>query len=314
VELIMSENTQDKNGYPASEVPIETALEAASNDRQLDIRHATTDERLIDLWVHGRSRHTQRAYRADAGRFVSFTSKPLFVTRLDDLQSFSDALDAHRLAPATKHRVLSSVKSLFAFGHRLGYLPFDTAKPLKLPPLRDQLSERILEEADVQRMLALEPNPRNAAMLYLLYAAGLRVSELSLRWRDIQSRSDRMGQVTVFGKGGKTRTILIPASVKARLDGIRAEAADDSPVFVSRKRRAVSNSQVLRIVKAAAKRAGIGRNVVAHSLRHSHASHSMEHGAPIHLVQQTLGHADLSTTGRYLHARPNDSSARFLRL
>src|SRR4051794_15927959 len=120
----MNENSP----YPASADSAGTALEVAPSDRSLVIGHAATDERLIDLWVHGRSPHTRRAYRADAERFVSFTGKPLAETRLDDLQQFSDALEA--LAPATKHRVLSSIKSLFAFGNGLGYLPFDLAKPL----------------------------------------------------------------------------------------------------------------------------------------------------------------------------------------
>ncbi|MCY2952433.1 MAG: hypothetical protein NTU53_10700 [Planctomycetota bacterium] len=70
------------------------------------------------------------------------------------------------------------MKSLFAFGHRIGYLAFDTARPLKLPGLRDQLSERILDEGQVQRMIALEPNPRNSILLRLLYTPGVRVSEL----------------------------------------------------------------------------------------------------------------------------------------
>ena len=70
--------------------------------------------------------------------------------------------------------------------------------------------------------------------------------------------------------------------------------------------------RVRRIVKAAAERAGLSVEVSAHWLRHAHASHSLGRGAPIHLVQQTLGHASVATTGRYLHARPTDSSARYL--
>ncbi|WP_430734229.1 tyrosine-type recombinase/integrase [Fodinisporobacter ferrooxydans] len=94
---------------------------------------------------------------------------------------------------------------------------------------------------------------------------------------------------------------------------LREEAELDDPIFVSRKKEGqLSPSQVHRIVKAAAKRAGLGDNVSAHWLRHAHASHSLDRGAPIHLVQSTLGHASVATTGRYLHARPTDSSARYL--
>ena len=86
----------------------------------------------------------------------------------------------------------------------------------------------------------------------------------------------------------------------------------DAPVFRSRKGGPLDASQVHRIVKGAAERAGLPAEVSAHWLRHAHASHSLDRGAPIHLVQQTLGHASVATTGRYLHARPTDSSARYL--
>lgn len=303
----------DNCHYPASEPEPTTAIVPVTSPLPT-IREANSDEQLIGLWLHGRSRHTQRAYRADARRFLGFAGVPLPQVRLADLQSFADALVATGMAPASQCRTLASVKSLFSFGHRLGYLPFDVAKPLKLPPQRDRLSERILEEAEIQRMLALEPNPRNATMLYLLYGSGIRVSELcGLRWSDVQPRGQQ-GQVTVFGKGGKTRTILIPSSVTSRLTALRQNSTDDAPVFVSRRRRPISESQVLRIVKTAARRAGINRTVVVHTLRHCHASHALEHGAPISLVQATLGHASISTTGRYLHSKPNDSSGRYLPL
>lgn len=273
-----------------------------------------TDDQLIELWLHGRSRHTQRGYRADAERFRAAAAKPLHSVSLHDLQAFADDLDARELRPASKHRILSAVKSLFSFGHRIGYLPFDTAKPLRLPNLRDGLSARILPESDVHRMLALERHPRNSVLLLLLYAAGLRVSELSdLRWRDCQQRDDG-GQLTVFGKGGKTRVVLLPQPVWAKLIGLRGGASDDRHVFVSRRGGRLHESQVFRIVKQAAVRAGVTKAVSPHWLRHAHASHALDRGAPVHLVQATLGHADLSTTGRYLHARPTDGSSRYLPL
>jgi len=78
------------------------------------------------------------------------------------------------LAPATQYRILSSVKSLLAFGHRLGYLAVDAGRALRLPPVRNRLAERILPEADVQRMISLEKNTRNRMILTLLYASGIR--------------------------------------------------------------------------------------------------------------------------------------------
>lgn len=313
--LIMSEITQENSRYPALARPSVPVRVLTRDEQPLAMPLEEADRQLIELWLHGRSPHTQRVYRADASRFLTFTRLPLAQARLTDLQSFADALEATGTQPASRHRALAAIKSLFSFGHRLGYLPFDTAKPLRLPKLQDSLSDRIIDEPEVQRMLALERNPRNSAILFLLYSAGLRVSELcGLRWRDLVSRASGMGQVTVLGKGSKTRTVLVPSSVKAKLDALGGEAENDGPIFASRHRRAISPSQVLRIVKAAALRAGIRHNVVVHTFRHAHASHSLDRGAPIHLVQQTLGHADLSTTGRYLHARPSDSSANYLPL
>jgi integrase/recombinase XerD len=83
-------------------------------------------------------------------------------------------------------------------------------------------------------------------------------------------------------------------------------------VFRSRKGGALTARQAQRLVDAAAKRAGLRARVSPHWLRHAHATHALERGAPIHIVQATLGHASVATTGRYLHARPTDSSARYL--
>ncbi len=97
---------------------------------------------------------------------------------------------------------------------------------------------------------------------------------------------------------------------------LRGDALSGHAVFWSRvgddKGRHLDRTQVYRIVAAAAERAGIEGKVSPHWLRHSHASHSLEHGASIHLVQATLGHSDITTTSRYLHARPDDSSAMYL--
>ena len=275
-------------------------------------QQAESDQHLIDLWLHGRSRHTQRAYRADAERFLGAVEKPLHRITLGDIQQFAGQLAEAGLEPSSAYRSLSAVKSLFAFGHRLGYLAFDVARPLRLPALREKLAERILEETDVLRMIALENMPRNKALLLTLYSGGFRVAEAcGLKWSDLQSR-DTAGQITVFGKGSKTRTILVPQSVWNTLLSLRVDPPEHAPVFRSRKKGHLDESMVWRIVRKAAKRAGIEKAVSCHWLRHAHASHALDRGAPIHLVQATLGHASISTTGKYLHARPSDSSANYL--
>lgn len=272
---------------------------------------STADAQLVSLWLHGRSPHTQRAYTADAADFLNRAGKPLQSITLKDLQDFDESL--YRLSPASRYRTLSAVKSLLAFGHRIGYLPFDVGRMLRVPAGRDKLAERILSESDVHRMLNLEPDRRNRMILTLLYASGIRVSELcELHWRDLQP-SGASGQVTVLGKGSKTRSIPLPSSVWEHLAATRGDAEAGEPVFRSRKKGAALTPQgVLAVVRQAAKRAGIKGNVSPHWLRHAHASHALDRGAPIHLVQATLGHSSITTTGRYLHARPSDGSSRFL--
>lgn len=273
---------------------------------------AASDDHLVELWVYRRSPQTNRAYRADAARFIDWAQKPLRAISLADLVNFSKTLDG--LATASQLRTLSSIKSLFAFGHRIGYLPFDIGRALKLPVVRDQLAQRILPEAEVHRMLSLEEDRRNRAILTLLYASGIRVGELcGLKWQDLSANADG-GQITVLGKGTKTRSIRLPAAVWKMLIALRRGREAGDPVFLSRKKKPLSPSQVWRIVRAAARRAGIEANVSPHWMRHAHGSHALDRGAPIHLVQATLGHASVSTTGRYLHARPQDSSSRFLAL
>jgi integrase/recombinase XerD len=151
-------------------------------------------------------------------------------------------------------------------------------------------------------------------MLAVLYYAGLRVSELcDLRWRDVQPHGETV-VLAIHGKGQKTRFVKLTEEVADQLHHLRGkDAAPDAPVFRSRKKGgALVPVQVFRIVKAAALRAGLSADVSPHWLCHAHASHALDRGAPISLVQATLGHASVQTTGKYTHARPNDSSSRYL--
>jgi integrase/recombinase XerD len=277
-------------------------------------RTEETTEQVVALWLHGRSPHTQRAYRADVERFLRFCGKPLPAVTLADLQAWADHLEDQGLAPASRARALSAVKSLLAWAHRAGLLPVNVGAALRLPAVRQRLAERILPEEAVQRMLALATNPRDQALLRLLYGGGLRISEaIGLCWRDLQPREDGRGQVTVWGKGEKERTVVVSATTWAALQALRRPGdGPDDPVFRSRKGGRLSPAQAWRIVRKAAKRAGVELPVSPHFLRHAHASHALERGAPIHLVQATLGHASVATTGRYLHARPEDSSSRYV--
>jgi len=273
-------------------------------------QQARSDEHLAALWLHGRSAATQRAYAADLAAFFAHAQRPLHAVTLGDMQAFQDTLKT--LATSTEARRLSAVKSLLSFGHKTGYLPVNVGAAIRLPKVKGTLAERILGIDDVLRMLALERNSRNKALLRLLYLGGLRIGEAcGLRGRDLAARDDA-GQVSVFGKGGKTRAVLLKASVWQDLAALHP-ADPDAPVFRSREGGgALDPSQVHRIVKIAAKRAELSDAVSAHWLRHAHVSHALDRGAPVHLVQATVGHASLATTSRYAHARPSDSSSRYL--
>jgi integrase/recombinase XerD len=274
----------------------------------------STDE-LVALWLHGKSPNTVASYRRHVEGFLQHADKPLHDITLLDIQAWQLSLSAK--SPASQQTALAALKSLLSFGHQLGVLPLNVGKLARSPKVKDRLNERILSEEEVRLMLSGETQPRNRAILRLLYSGGVRVSELcALKWRDLKPRPTG-GQITVLGKGDRTRTILLPFGVWDDLCQLRGGAGTDDPVFCSRQAglendRHLSRKQVYRIVRAAARRAGIEGSVSPHWLRHSHASHSLDRGAPLHLVRQTLGHSSIAITEKYLHARPDDSSALYL--
>jgi site-specific recombinase XerD len=253
--------------------------------------------------------------------FLGARGRGLTTGTLGDLQAYADGLGG--LAPASRQRALAAVKSLLTFGHRVGYLPVNVGAAVKLPPVRDALAERLLARERVTRLIALEPDARNRALLLALYVGGLRISEaVALRRRDLRPRDDQPGaggQLAVQGKGGKTRYVLLPVAVwrelvaVAGLDQPGADGAPDAPVFRSKRSPGPLDVRTAaRVVKAAARRAGLPEGTSPHWLRHAHASHALDARAPVHLVRDTLGHASLATTSRYAHARPGDSSALHL--
>lgn len=271
----------------------------------------STDDEVITRWLRGHtSPNTQAAYWTDIRAFLAMVGKPLREITVGDVQDFGDSLATFSLA--TARRRMAAVKSLMSLAHRAGYLPYNVGTFVQMPGTRNRLAERIMTEADLQHMLRREERPRNAALLRFLYGSGCRASEAcALRWRDLTPR-DHAGQVTLHGKGDKDRIVLLPEGLWKRIYGLRGNFGPDDPVFRSRKGTPLDRSQVFRIVKSAARRAGLSDAISPHFMRHAHASHALDRGAPISLVQATLGHASVATTGLYLHARPGDSSARYL--
>ncbi|MGI2906826.1 tyrosine-type recombinase/integrase [Tolypothrix sp. VBCCA 56010] len=283
---------------------------------------ADAQVKLIQMWLHGKAPKSIKAYQFYVTDFLAFLGKPLLEVTLEDLYDYADHLLKLGLAPNTQKTRLYAVKSLISFAHTIGFLPFNVATAMKLKKTADTLNERLLATKEVQKIVwATEmatyryqgEKQRDLLILKLLYTAGLRVSELTqLTWGDLTER-DRGGQVTVVGKGDKTRSVLLPVSLWAELMEFRGSASDGSPVFKSRKGGGhLDRSQINRIVEAAAKRALVNKKVSPHWLRHAHATHALESGADIGLVQKTLGHDNVATTSRYLQARPDDSSAMYV--
>jgi integrase/recombinase XerD len=288
---------------------METALIPAAGPPS----QADSDAQAIALWLHGKSPHSRRAYAGDIERFRQFIpERPLPAVRLADLQAFADTLQ--ELAPATRTRILAAVKSLLAFSHRIGYVPYNVGAAMTLKRPKRTLAERIMTREATVKMLALETTAKKRTILQFLYETGARASELcALAWRDVQPRERGQAQATLFGKGDRTRAVLFSGELMQQLELLRGNSGPDVPVFKTRTGKPMDEPALFRIVRAAAARAGMKQAVSPHWLRHACASHALDAGAPISLVQAQLGHASLETTSAYVHARPEDGLFNYLK-
>lgn len=315
--------------------PAEKRLPAVVIERQnTTLPENATDEMVIAMWLKQRPKNTQTAYKQDIKDLDAFTNHtPLQQLNLLQLQNFADSLNEQE--PATVARKMSAIKSLLTFCHKAGYTQFNVGAAVRLPRIESKLAERIMSEASLQKILALETDQRNHAMLRLMYNTGIRVSELvALTWNDLQQRDDLQAQgsaaqIRAYGKGGKERYILISAETYQELLNIRENALDFAPIFQSRiktKGGSLTRGQVNKIVEAAAIRANVATfeatnkkgqivtrsRVSPHWFRHAHATHAIERGSPLPVVRDTLGHASIAVTNKYSHARPGSSSGTYL--
>jgi integrase/recombinase XerD len=228
-------------------------------------------------------------------------------------QQFTDYL-AHKkrlgLSAASIKLVVVALKVFFRWLHARKRIERDPADVLSLPRTERYLPET-MNELQVDHLLEGIPahaprGLRDRAILELLYASGLRVSELVNLTLDRLDFDNRIVRVT--GKGNKTR--LVPVGQKA-CEAIRAYLENErsatvgkrtgSEVFLSRRGTKLTTRRILQIVKACAKNAGLDINVYPHLLRHSFATHLLSNGADLRIIQELLGHADISTTQVYTH-------------
>ncbi len=282
---------------------------------------ARDDAHLIALWLAGCSSvHTQRAYARDVAACLTWVGPPLLpALTLADLQGWREHLQAQGQSASSINRRLAAVRSLLTFGQRTGYLQFNVGAAVRPLPQADRLAERILPERDTLNLIhaAGAPTPqgrRNQALLQFLYYTGARVAEAcGLQWRDLQDLTGERPVVAIHGKGGRTRHVALPLDCARALGPGQPDPPDpESPVFRTRSGRALLPRAAGEIVRAAAVRAGLSAAVSPHWLRHAHASHALDRGAAVHVVQHTLGHASLATTTRYVHVQPGESSGHSL--
>jgi integrase/recombinase XerD len=280
--------------------------------RENKVTNAECDRDLILIWLGGKSDTTQVSYNSTVTKFIEFIAKPLSEVKLEDLQLWERGLKA-RFKPTTVANKVLVIKSLFSFGVKTGYLTLNVGSFLKTPKAKETIAERILELSDVKGLIRYGvKNERDRLMLSLMYGCGLRVSEvINLTWNDLRPHGDG-GKATVFGKGSKTRVVLIPDKLWRTVKEFEKYHRVNQWVFVSRNDNKMERSVVHRMIKRACRRAGIDERASAHWLRHSHASHCLEAGCNLRLLQQSLGHASVTTTERYLHISPDAGSSQFI--
>ncbi len=267
---------------------------------------------LEQLWSEqGLSKNTLAAYRADllaVDRLLAQRGRPLIAATREDLFAVLAERGRAGISARSSARMLSALRLFFRQLLRVGRVDVDPTALIDAPKLPKPLPKS-LGEGEVEALLAAPDvdtplGLRDRAMLELLYATGLRVTELVTL--DVDQVNLRQGALRVRGKGEKDR--LVPIGEVA-LDWLGRYVAESRPLllcggasrslFVTARKSALSRKTFWLIVKTLAARAGIHRPISPHGLRHAFATHLLNHGADLRVLQMLLGHASLSTTQIY---------------
>lgn len=261
----------------------------------------------------GLADNTLQAYRSDLADYLAFLKKrglndPELAGK-DDVSGYLFELKRRGYQSATIARRLSAVKTFMRFLRVEGHLAQDPTHSLSSPRLAQKLPQ-VMTISEVERLLET-PAPdspiglRDRAMLELLYAAGLRVSELlSLKPGDLDTAR---GLLRCKGKGDRERVVPVGGvalhHVLVYQSTVRAACKPKTgmPLFVNRRGKPMTRQTVWKMIKKYARAAGIRREITPHTLRHSFATHLLENGADLRVVQELLGHVDIVTTQKYTH-------------
>ncbi len=257
----------------------------------------------------GLSRNTVQAYLSDLKGFLNFLKKRSGVldqVTHDDLTDFfwEKKLSGHK--PRSMYRLIESLKQYFRFLASEKKISHDPTVHIVTPRIPLKIPQ-ILSADEIDRILnsfgdRTPRDLRNRAMLELLYAAGLRISELvSLTTADVDFKG---GFVRVTGKGNKERIVPVARTsleVLGRYLTSRKSASGEGNVFLGRGGKRISRVECWRQIKSAARKAGIQKNITPHLFRHSFASHLLQGGADLRFVQEMLGHRSITTTQIYTH-------------
>ena len=280
----------------------------------------TTNEGLLDafgdaLWLEdGLSRNTLESYRRDLRLFSAWLSadrgKSLLQAQRTDLLDYLAYKFQRKARPRSAARLLSSLKRFYRYLLRENRIEVDPTLQVESPKLPRSLP-KILTEQDVDALLAA-PNVetpfglRDKAMLEALYASGLRVSELVTM--TLAQLSQDMGVVRVMGKGSKERMVPVGEEaltwIRRYLDNARPEILAGRQVdalFVTSRKASMTRQAFWYLIRRYADQAGVRKGISPHTLRHAFATHLLNHGADLRVVQMLLGHADISTTQIYTH-------------
>ncbi len=261
----------------------------------------------------GLSANTLSAYRQDLETYFRYLEKKnlsLERTGKEDIRSFMMAQKDKGLSARSISRALATLRTFHRFLMHEGCLKEDPTALLESPKLWRKLPE-VLSVEEVSRLLAIVSGRRwialrDRALLETLYATGLRVSEAaSLKIEDLHLD---VGFLRCFGKGGKERIVPLGKeaiyALKRYLERARPKLSrgkDKNTLFLSRLGKRLSRQSLWKMVQKSAREAHIRKRITPHTLRHSFASHMLERGADLRVVQEMLGHSDISTTQLYTH-------------